>query len=335
MILSKKEAYFEALKSLFLPRFLFVSAILLLLALADIFMFPDWIHPFDRQGLQSSILFEFRIPKALTAILAGMALSMSGFILQQLFRNNLADSYILGVSSGASLAVGLVIIGSHFIPFLNNGVSISMAGFIGAFGILFLILGVSSRYGYGAIILLFGVIIGQLCGAMQGLLSYLALPTDLKNYTLWSMGSFNQVIDTDLLILGTGTLLGLAWSFMLMPQLSVMVLGEDVSRTLGVNTRSVSIQLLACTGILSGITTAYCGPVAFIGMAIPNAVRLLFRSANFSHLLLMNIVCGSAMALLSDIVSSAPIANINIPVNVTTALTGGPFILYILLKKRH
>jgi iron complex transport system permease protein len=218
---------------------------------------------------------------------------------------------------------------------LNAGISISVAGFVGAFGILLLILGVSSRYGYGAIILLFGVIIGQLTGALQSLLSYIAIPTDLKNYTLWSMGSFNQVIGPDLLILGIVTMIGLTWSFFLMPSLSVMLLGDDVSRTLGVNTRHVSMKLLACTGLLTGITTAYCGPIAFIGMAIPNVVRLLFKTADFKYLLLMNAFFGAAMALISDILSSLPIGHINIPVNVTTALIGGPFIIYVLLKNRN
>ncbi len=285
--------------------------------------------------MQEHILWQFRMPKTITALFAGMALAVSGFILQQLFRNNLAGPYILGVSSGSSFAVGLVIIGSSFFPFLHSAISISLAGFIGAFSILLLILGVSSRYGYGAIILLFGVIIGQLTGALQGLLSYLAIPTDLKNFTLWSMGSFNQVIGIDLAILVVTCSLGLLWAMFLMPSLSVMLLGDDVSRTLGVNTKSISMQLLACTGILAGITTAYCGPVAFIGMAIPNAVRLLFKTSNFKKLLALNALMGCCMSLVSDIISSLPIANINIPVNVTTALIGGPFIIYILLKNRN
>ncbi len=316
-------------------RILLIITTLIILLLAGIFLFPNFISPFSENEIDQHILFQFRIPKTLTAFFAGMALSVSGFILQQLFKNNLAGPYILGVSSGASFAVGLVIIGSSSIPMLNSGISISLAGFLGAFGILMLILTVSSRYGYGAIILLFGVIIGQLTGALQGLLSYIAIPTDLKNFTLWSMGSFNQVIGADLVILMIATLGGLVWSFFMMPSLSVMLLGDDVSRTLGVNTRSISMQLLACTGLLTGIATAYCGPVAFIGMAIPNAVRLLFKTSNFKHLLILNAVLGSCMALVSDIISSLPIANINIPINVTTALIGGPFIIYILLKNRH
>jgi iron complex transport system permease protein len=319
----------------FNKRIFLIITTLIFLLIIGIFIVPGYISPFSSSGMQNHILFEFRIPKSLTALFAGMSLAISGFILQQLFRNNLAGPYILGVSSGASLAVGLVIIAGNAIPLLNTGISISMAGFIGAFSILLLILAVSAKFGYGAIILLFGVIIGQLTGALQGLLSYIAIPTELKSFTLWSMGSFNQVIGGDLIILIITTIAGITWAFFLMPSLSVMLLGEDVSRTLGVNTGRISMQLLACTGLLTGIATAYCGPIAFIGMAIPNAVRMMFKTSDFRKLLLVNAALGSCMALLSDIISSLPIANINIPVNVTTSLIGGPFILYILFKNRN
>jgi iron complex transport system permease protein len=194
---------------------------------------------------------------------------------------------------------------------------------------------VSSRFGTGAIILLFGVIIGQITGALQGLLNYMAVPGDLKNFTLWSMGSFSQVIEFDLLFFGVSSLLGIIWAWLIMPQLSTLLLGDEVSYTLGVNTKSISIQLLICTGILRGIATAFCGPIAFIGMAIPNVSRLLIKTVNFRFMLLVNAILGAAMALVSDIISSAEIFSFNIPINVCTALIGGPFIVYILLKRKQ
>jgi len=291
--------------------------------------------PWTVYGIQSDILWQFRLPKSLTALFTGAALAVSGFILQQLFRNNLAGPYILGISSGSTLAVAILIIGSHYFPFLNNSIGISMAGFAGAMAILLLVLSVSVRFGRGAVILLFGVIIGQISGALQGLLNYLAMPGDLKYFTLWTMGSFTQVMGRDLLILGIAAIAGLVWAFTLMPALSVMVLGDDVAATLGVQTKKVSLQLMVCTGLLSGIATAYCGPVAFIGMAIPNASRLLFKTADFRMLMLVNALMGACMALISDVIASLEIFGMHIPVNVCTALLGGPFILYILLKKRH
>ena len=299
------------------------------------FAIPEWISPFQPDGIKVDLLWNYRLPKTITALFAGASLSVSGFILQQLYKNNLAGPYILGVSSGASLAVGMLIIGSHYFPFLNHGFGISRAGFIGATAILLLVMLVSSRFGSGAIILLFGVIIGQITGALQGLLNYMAVPGDLKNFTLWSMGSFSQVIEFDLLFFGVSSLLGIIWAWLIMPQLSAMLLGDEVAHSLGVNTKSISLQLLICTGILSGIATAYCGPIAFIGMAIPNVSRMLFKTVNFRFMLLVNGVLGAAMALISDIISSSEIFGFNIPVNVCTALIGGPFIIYILLKRKQ
>ena len=316
-------------------RVLILSITAVTLLLISVFIVPERILPWTVYGIQSDILWQFRLPKSLTALFTGAALAVSGFILQQLFRNNLAGPYILGISSGSTLAVAILIIGSHYFPFLNNSIGISMAGFAGAMAILLLVLSVSVRFGRGAVILLFGVIIGQISGALQGLLNYLAMPGDLKYFTLWTMGSFTQVMGRDLLILGIAAIAGLVWAFTLMPALSVMVLGDDVAATLGVQTKKVSLQLMVCTGLLSGIATAYCGPVAFIGMAIPNASRLLFKTADFRMLMLVNALMGACMALISDVIASLEIFGMHIPVNVCTALLGGPFILYILLKKRH
>ena len=308
---------------------------LLTLLIISAFAIPEWISPFQIDGIKVDLLWNYRIPKTFTALIAGASLSVSGFILQQLYKNNLAGPYILGVSSGASLAVAILIIGSHYFPFLNHGIGISLAGFIGATSILLLVMLVSSRFGSGAIILLFGVIIGQITGALQGLLNYMAVPGDLKNFTLWSMGSFSQVIEFDLLFFGLATLSGIAWAWFIMPQLSTMLLGDEVAYSLGVNTKNVSLQLLICTGILSGIATAYCGPIAFIGMAIPNVSRLLIKTVNFRYMLFVNAALGASMALISDIISSIELFGFNIPVNVVTALIGGPFIIYILLKRKQ
>ena len=316
-------------------KLIFALVGLSILLIVSAFTIPEWISPFQTDGIEADLLWNYRIPKTITALIAGASLSVSGFILQQLYRNNLAGPYILGVSSGASLAVALLIIGSHYFPFLNHGIGISFAGFVGASFVLLLVMLVSSRFGTGAIILLFGVIIGQITGALQGLLNYMAVPSDLKNFTLWSMGSFSQVIEFDLLFFGVSSLLGIIWAWLIMPQLSAMLLGDEVAHSLGVNTKSISLQLLICTGILSGIATAYCGPIAFIGMAIPNVSRMLFKTVNFRFMLLVNGVLGAAMALISDIISSSEIFGFNIPVNVCTALIGGPFIIYILLKRKQ
>ncbi len=314
--------------------------ILLLLALVilDVFFVPTFIHPFGNDIFSDTILSAIRIPKALTAICAGAALAASGLMLQQLFKNPLAGPYVLGVSSGASLAVGIVIIGGTSIPFLKSlymqSVSVALAGFMGAFLVLLIALAVSYKFGYSYILLLFGVIIGQIMGAFQTLIDYLAKPTDLKMFSIWNMGSFNNTIGWSLNVMVLFTIAGVIWSYVLMKPLSIMILGQDVAYTLGVKTKSVSLQILMCTGLLAGVITAFCGPIAFIGMAVPNVARMLYKTANFRSLLIFNIAIGGCMALLCDIIGNWTVFEFHLPINVTTALIGGPIVLFILLKRK-
>ncbi|MDI1232738.1 MAG: iron ABC transporter permease [bacterium] len=313
--------------------------ILLLLVVLDTFCIPTNINPFTDFKLSETILFSIRLPKILTAMAAGIALSAGGLMLQQLFKNPLAGPYVLGVSSGASLAVGMVIIGGASLPFLHifyfQSISIALAGFIGAFVVLLLALLVSYRFGYSYILLLFGVIIGQILGAFQTLIDYLANPTDLKQFSLWNMGSFYNTINDSLYILVAFVSFGIIWSFRLMKPLSIMILGNDVAYTLGVKTKKVSLQILMCTGLLTGVVTAFCGPIAFIGMAVPNVARMMYKTANFKKLLLFNVLVGAGMALFCDIIGNLPFFNFHLPINVSTALIGGPIVLFILLKRKY
>lgn len=308
----------------------------LLLLMVSILIVPTPISLFTKEPFAIEILTGYRIPKALTALLTGAALSVSGFILQQLFRNALAGPYILGVSSGASLAVGLYVMsGSMFLGTAMGSAGLAVAGLAGAFVILLIVTWVSARWGYGSVILLFGIILGQITGALQTVLSYLALPGELKYFALWSMGSFSRVFDSNLMLLTAVVVAGLIWSYTLMPRLSVMVLGDDVATTLGINPKRTAFTLILCTGLLSGVTTAFCGPIVFIGMAVPNLCRLLYKTLNFRLMLIVNALFGAAAALLSDVMSSAELAGIHLPVNVCSAIIGGPFILYIILHKRN
>lgn len=317
-----------------------ISVVVLLLALLaiDICIVPVPVNIFDAEVLNSPVFTSIRLPKALTALFAGAALAASGLMLQQLFKNPLAGPYVLGVSSGASFAVGLVIIAGSSLPFLKTpafqAVGVATAGFAGAFIILFLTLLVSLRFGYTYILLLFGVIIGQIIGALQTLLDYVANPTDLKQYSLWTMGSFSNTIDASLWVFALLTIAGGIWCYLLMRPLSVMILGDDVARTLGINTKSISLQILLCTGLLAGVVTAFCGPVAFIGMAVPNVARMLYKTADFRKLSLFTMLTGVVMAVVCDIIGHLPFFEFHLPVNVATALTGGPVVLMILLKRK-
>lgn len=315
----------------------FVAAIILLW-IVDTFCMPTFINPFSGGIFSDTIISAIRLPKSLTAICAGVALSASGLMLQQLFKNPLAGPYVLGVSSGASLAVGIVIIGSASLPFLQSDyfqqIGIAFAGFIGAFLILLLALLVSLKFGYSYILLLFGVVIGQIIGAFQTLLDYIANPADLKQFSMWNMGSFSNTIDLALAVLIIFTIVGGIWSYSLMRPLSVMILGNEVATTLGIHTKRVSLQILMCTGLLAGVVTAFCGPVAFIGMAVPNVAKMIFKTADFRKLLLFTMFIGAGMALLCDIIGHLPFFQFHLPINVSTALIGGPIVILILLRRK-
>ncbi|MES2617704.1 MAG: iron ABC transporter permease [Bacteroidota bacterium] len=320
-------------------KFIVFICLLLLLLAVDVWMVPTYINPFDFSALNDTVFTAIRLPKALTAICAGAALAACGLMLQQLFKNPLAGPYVLGVSSGASFAVGIVIIAGSSIPFLQSQffqtVGVAAAGFAGAFIVLFLSLLVSIRFGYSYILLLFGVIIGQIIGALQTLLDYVANPTDLKQYSLWSMGSFSNTIDTSLYLFIVFSVIGCIWCFVLMRPLSVMILGDDVAKTLGIKTKSISLQILLCTGLLAGVVTAFCGPIAFIGMAVPNVAKMLYKTADFRKLSLFTFMLGILMALLCDIIGHLPFYDLHLPINVSTALIGGPVVLIILLKRKY
>lgn len=301
------------------------------------FCVPSFIRPFSFTENQSIILYSIRIPKTLTAICIGIGLSACGFMLQQLFKNPLAGPYALGISSGASLAVGVLIIGLPTLSFLDitifKSLSIAFVGTLGALCVLFIVLLVSFKYGYSYILLLLGVVIGQITGALQSLLDVLANPTDLKLFSLWSMGSFGKTTDINLMTLIGITVVCFVWALRLMPALGIMILGDETAKSLGVNTAKISIQILLCTGLLTGVSTAFCGPIAFIGMAVPNVAKIIFKSSNYKRLLTGTCLLGAVMALLCDTISHLPVFSVYLPVNVTTALIGGPIIIYILLKK--
>lgn len=315
-----------------------MTILIVVFSFINIFVFPTYISPFDSWKNSNNLFVfnEFRLPKTLTAIFVGAALSLSGLILQQLFKNKLAGPYVLGVSSGASLFVEMSIIGATIFNFqlISQSFSISVAGLIGALIVIFLLILVSKKTGFNHTILLFGVVLSQIIGACQVFLDYLANPNELKLFSLWTMGTFANVNNDQIVFLVIIIFLSLVWAFFLMKPLQTFLLGEDIAKTLGVNTKKVSIQLMLCTGVLTGVATAFCGPIAFIGMAIPNLVKMILKTSNHQTMFWFTILFGSLMALICDTIGNSQWFSIQLPINVTTSIIGGPFIIYILLSKK-
>jgi iron complex transport system permease protein len=287
----------------------------------------------------ATIFFNFRIPKAITAVLAGAALSVSGMQMQTIFRNPLAGPYVLGISSGASLGVALLVLGftsritNQSIHYFGNWAQI-MAAWIGAGLVLFLILAVSTRVQDIMTILILGILFGSATSAIVSILQYFSHQSMLKAFVIWSMGSLGNLSKEQLNILVPCIIIGLLFSFMFSKILNALLLGETYAKSLGVNIKLSRIMLFISTSILAGSITAFCGPIGFIGIAVPHIVRIIMKSANHYYLIPGSLIAGAIMLLISDIVSLLPGYDTVLPVNSVTALLGIPVVIWIILENK-
>ncbi len=288
----------------------------------------------------TAIIFDFRLPKAITAVLAGAALSVSGLQMQTIFRNPLAGPYVLGISSGASLGVAILVLG--FSSFLTNR-SIHyfsswaqiIAAWIGSGLVLFLILAVSLRVRDIMTILILGILFGSAASAIVSIFQYFSHQSMLKAFVIWSMGSLGNLSKAQLNILIPCIAAGLFLTFIFSKILNALLLGETYARTLGINIQFSRIVLFISTSILAGSITAFCGPIGFIGIAVPHIVKIIFRSANHYYLIPGTVVAGAVVLLLSDIISQLPGTDNTLPINSVTALLGIPVVIWIIIKNKR
>lgn len=286
------------------------------------------------------ILFSFRIPKAITALLAGAALSLCGLQMQTLFRNPLADPYILGISSGAGLGVALLVMGFSAFGISLSGslaadIGIAGAAWLGAFGVTLLILLVSSRLRENTSLLIFGIMLGSVISAVISLLQYFSSSSALKIFVLWTMGSFAGLSPSQIWILFTLVLAGLTLSLYNIKDLNTILMGEQYAKSLGVNLQRTRGRILIATTLLAGSVTAFCGPIGFIGIAVPHMARMLFKEANHRVLMPATALMGAAIMIFADTVAQLPGHSGVIPINTVSALIGVPVILVIILKSRY
>lgn len=294
----------------------------------------------DAEGVKASwryIVLESRLPQAITALLCGGALAVSGLMLQTAFRNALADPSIFGISSGAGLGVALVmlLLGGSFGAGsfgVSGYMAIILAAFIGAMTVMGIIFFFSTIVRNDVMLLIIGIMIGYLSSSAISLLQFFATDEGVKSYMVWGMGSFGGVSMKHMPVFAAVTLLGIGCSLLLIKPLNALLLGDRYAENLGVNIRWVRRWLLIVTGLLTAICTAFCGPISFIGLAVPHITRLLLRTDN--HLVLMpaTILCGSVIALLCNLVCFLPGENGVIPLGAVTPLMGAPVIIYIIAK---
>lgn len=285
------------------------------------------------------IVIESRLPQAVTAMLCGASLAVCGLILQTAFRNPLAGPSIFGVNSGAGLGVALVMLffgGSVSAGTVSIGgfMAVLLAAFAGAMGVMALIFFFSTLVRSHVMLLIVGIMIGYMAGSAISLLNFFATDEGVKSYMVWGMGSFGGVSLKMLPIFSVITLITLAVSLALVKPLNALVLGDRYAENLGVNIIRVRNWLLLVTGVLTAVITAFCGPVAFIGLAVPHIARLVLGTDNHRVLLPATILTGSAVALLCNILTVLPGEGGIIPLNAITPLIGAPVVIYVILSRR-
>lgn len=292
------------------------------------------------RGSWDFIIRESRLPSAITALLAGASLAASGLMLQTAFRNPLAGPDILGINGGAGLGVALVMLlfgGNLSMGNLTLGgsVSVIIGAFAGAIAVTALVLFLSTKLKNPVMLLIVGVMVSYLTSAMISLLNFFSTAEGVHSYTMWGMGNFGGVSLAQLKVFCPVVAIGLAIAVALIKPLNALLLGDMYAENLGVNIIRTRNWLLLSTSLLVAIITAFCGPVSFIGLAVPHIARMLLQSSNHRSLMPLTILCGAFIALLCNLLSSIPGDRGLIPLNAITPAIGAPVILYVLLKQRH
>ena len=280
------------------------------------------------------IVLDIRLIKAIVAILSGMALSVSGLLMQTLFRNPLAGPYVLGISSGASLGVAISILGMPLLGVVTNSTlsSVGTAGaaWLGSALILAFVASVSTRIKDIMVILILGMMISSGVSAVVQILQYLSNEEALKSFVIWTMGSLGDVTTNQLHLMLPAVLIGLVVSVAVIKPLNLLLLGEQYARTMGLNVRRSRYLIFLSTTLLAGTVTAFCGPIGFVGLAIPHIARMLFSNADHRILLPASALCGAVVLLACDIISKW----LTLPINTITALLGIPIVIWVVIRNK-
>ncbi|MBN1122986.1 MAG: iron ABC transporter permease [Anaerolineae bacterium] len=290
----------------------------------------------------TSIVLKFRLPKALTALLAGAALAVSGLQMQTLFRNPLAGPYVLGISSGASLGVALVVLaGGGVGSVLLAGVSLlgdfglAFAATLGAGLVMGVVLFVARWVDNSVTLLVLGLMFGYAVSAVVSLLLYFSIPERIHAYINWTFGSFSGVTWNQLKVFVPAVIIGLGIGFVVTKALNALLLGETYARSMGLNIRRARVWIIASTSILAGAVTAFCGPIGFIGIAVPHLCRSLLNSSDHRVLVPACGVMGGLVALITDLIAQVPGSTTVLPLSPVTALIGAPVVIWVILRQRN
>ena len=329
----------------YIPRILALVILLLVLVVLDISLgtvkipFGDIVSFFFGKGELSRqhalILTDFRIPRVITALLAGSALAVAGLQMQTIFRNPLAGPYVLGISSGASLGAALVLLGTGAV---TTGIlarwGIVTAAWLGAASVMFILLLVTMRIRNIMTILILGIMFSSGLSAIISIMQYFGNAAALKSFVIWSLGSLGDVSGSSLSVLVVTIIPGLALSLFSVKGLNAMMMGEEAAGTLGVNILVTRILVFICTSVLAGSITAFCGPIGFVGIAVPHITRFYTGRSDMRYLLPATMLMGMVVLVLSDIISQLPGSDSILPINAITSLIGIPVVIWVVISRK-
>lgn len=298
----------------------------------NLFLLPD------NDPMFSTILFDIRLPKTITCILAGSGLALCGLLMQSLFRNPLAGPYALGVSSGSGLfvAIATMLLMSINISgiYLAGKSIVTLFSIAGAFAVTLIILAVSKRTKSNITVLLIGLMLSQILGALQGVIEYISNAENLKTFIIWGMGSVGNATLKDLGFMTPVYLIAVASAFFMIRSLNAILLNEQYAQNLGVNVQQLRLAIITVTAVLVGVITAFCGPIAFVGISVPIASRLFFKTSHHLHQIVFCLLLGACILLFADVVCQLISPRIVIPVNTITTIIGSPVVIYLLFRSK-
>ena len=286
------------------------------------------------------IIINYRLPKAITAILVGFGLSISGLMMQTLFRNPMAGPYVLGLSSGSSLGVAFVLLGSSLLPaflseIITSSVGVIIASCLGSFFVLILILMISRKLRDTMTILIVGLMFSSFTAAIVSVLTYFSTAEQLQKFTFWSLGSLGNLTWNHIIILSISVAIGLLLSLSSIKTLDGLLLGENYAKSLGINIKKSRYIILFSTSILAGSITAFAGPIAFVGLAVPHLAKILFKTSLHSTLFFGTLLIGALLMLVCDLISQMPGFNFTLPINAVTSIFGAPIVIWLLVRKKN
>lgn len=275
------------------------------------------------------IFYESRFPRAITAIIGGSGLALSGLLMQTLFRNPLAGPSVLGISSGASLGVALLVMSGGGMFIGNSQIALTaLSALVGSFLVLFLVMVVARRLADNTALLIFGIMLSFFTGAVVDALQFKSSNESLRSYINWGMGSFAEASMAEIMVLLAAVIIGIAITVLLLNRLNLMLLGDDYASSMGVNTRATRLWIILATGILAGIITAFCGPISFIGLAVPHLVRTMMRTSDHPKLFFPVLLTGAIIGLLCDLMARL----CELPLNTVASALGAPVVVLIILR---